>query len=87
MAEDNIPISARLLAVSDVYDASVSRRVYKLPFPHEKDVAIIKKGRGTHFDLDLMDAFLEKSDGFYAIAQKFADSEEDVKAKAEPNLK
>jgi putative two-component system response regulator len=75
---DNIPISARLMAVADVYDALISRRVYKPPFPHEKAVAIIQEGKGSHFDPDMVDVFLEIADDCYAISQEYADSEEDV---------
>ncbi|MET0047066.1 MAG: two-component system response regulator [Sedimenticola sp.] len=79
---DDIPISARLMAVADVYDALISRRVYKPPFPHEKAVAIILEGKGNHFDPDMVDAFMEIADEFYEISQEFSDSEADVKAKA-----
>jgi putative two-component system response regulator len=79
---NEIPISARLMAIADVYDALISRRVYKPPFPHEKAVAIIQEGRGSHFDPDMVDAFLEISDEFYTISQRYTDSEEDVKSKA-----
>ena len=75
---DEIPISARLMAVADVYDALISRRVYKPPFPHEKAVDIIKEGRGSHFDPDMVDAFLEVADAFYEVAERFADTEEDL---------
>lgn len=77
-----IPISARLMAVADVYDALVSRRVYKPAFPHEKAVRIITEGRGSHFDPDMVDAFREISDRFHAVAEKYADSETDVRASA-----
>jgi putative two-component system response regulator len=70
------------MAVADVYDALISRRVYKPPFPHEKAVAIISEGRDKHFDPIMVDAFLLIQDEFHAIAERFADSEEDVKAKA-----
>ncbi|MBF0588232.1 MAG: two-component system response regulator [Magnetococcales bacterium] len=79
---DDIPISARLMAIADVYDALISRRVYKPPFPHEKALAIIQEGRGSHFDPDMVDAFMEISEKFFEVAQKFADSEEDLQAKA-----
>ncbi|RTR37881.1 two-component system response regulator [Shewanella canadensis] len=82
LAGDDIPISARLMAVADVYDALISRRVYKPPFPHEKAVAIILEGKGNHFDPDMVDAFMEIADEYYVISQEFADSEEAVKAKA-----
>ncbi|HIJ38139.1 MAG TPA: two-component system response regulator, partial [Rhodospirillaceae bacterium] len=47
---DDIPVSARLMAVADVYDALISRRVYKDGMPHEKAVQIIREGSGSHFD-------------------------------------
>src|SRR3954464_13912150 len=59
LAGESIPVPARLMAVADVYDALISRRVYKPPFPHEKSVAIIKEGRGKHFDPYMVDAFME----------------------------
>ena len=73
LAGEAIPLAARLMAVADVYDALISRRVYKPPFPHEKAVAIITEGRGKHFDPDLVDAFLLIQDEFRAIAARYAD--------------
>ncbi len=81
LKRDDIPISARLMAVADVYDALISRRVYKPPFSHEKSVSIIAEGKGSHFDPDMTDAFLEISDEFYSISQKYVDSQKDVEAK------
>ncbi|MBF0530335.1 MAG: two-component system response regulator, partial [Deltaproteobacteria bacterium] len=54
-----IPIPGRLMALADVYDALISKRTYKPPFPHEKAVSIIAEGRGSHFDPDVVDAFLQ----------------------------
>jgi putative two-component system response regulator len=79
---DSIPLSARLMAVADVYDALISRRVYKEPMPHDKAVAIIREGRDRHFDPHMVDAFLQIAEEFQDIAARFADSAEDVKAKA-----
>jgi putative two-component system response regulator len=73
-----IPLSARLMAVADVYDALISERVYKKGMPHEDAVAIMRQGRGTHFDPDILDAFLELQQEFRAIAVRFADSSEDL---------
>jgi putative two-component system response regulator len=70
------------MALADVYDALISRRVYKPPFPHEKAVSIITEGRGKHFDPDVVDAFLHIQKEFRAIAERFVDTEEDVRAKA-----
>ncbi len=83
LSGDDIPISARLMAVADVYDALISRRVYKQPMPHEKAVGIIKEGRGTHFDPDMVDAFLELEQEFKKIADAYADSDEDMHKKVE----
>lgn len=70
---DEIPLESRFMAISDVYDALVSKRVYKKAFTLEKTVEIIKEGRGTHFDPVLVDAFLEISDEFHKIAETYRD--------------
>lgn len=70
----NIPISARLMAVADVYDALISHRVYKEGMTHEKAVAIIVDGKGSHFDPDVVDAFVEQSEEFRAISAYYADA-------------
>ena len=69
------------MAIADVYDALISRRVYKPAFSHEKAVAIILEGRGSHFDPDMVDAFMEITDEFKKVAIKYADSEENGKIK------
>lgn len=73
LAGEDIPISARLMAVADVYDALISKRVYKEAFSHERAAGIIARGRGNHFDPDVADAMLELSDVFRDIARRFAD--------------
>lgn len=78
---DAIPLAARLMAVADVYDALISRRVYKEPFSHEKAVGIMQEGRGKHFDPDIFDAFLTLQDEFQRIAARYADSEADIAEK------
>ncbi|HJU99099.1 MAG TPA: two-component system response regulator [Burkholderiaceae bacterium] len=83
LAGDAIPISARLMAVADVYDALISRRVYKEGMSHEQAVAIITDGRGVHFDPDMVDAFLALQDEFIAIAKRYADSDQDMARKRE----
>ncbi|CAN0627404.1 putative two-component system response regulator [Burkholderia multivorans] len=80
LAGDAIPVSARLMAVADVYDALISRRVYKPAFSHERAVDIIQAGRGTHFDPDVADAFMAIHESFRQIAKRFADSEERMDA-------
>jgi putative two-component system response regulator len=74
---DEIPISGRLMALADVYDALISKRVYKPPFSHEKAVEIIMKGKGTHFDDDIVDAFVALEKTFRNIALSFADHDEE----------
>ena len=81
LAGDDIPIPARLMAVADVYDALISRRVYKQGMPHEKAVQIMTEGRGTHFDADMFDAFVEIQEEFRAIAQRFVDTDTDMEKK------
>jgi len=78
LAGDAIPLSARLMAVADVYDALICKRVYKAAMPHEQAVAIMREGRGSHFDPDMLDAFLALQEEFRAIAARFADSDDDV---------
>ena len=78
LAGDDIPVSARLMAVADVYDALISRRVYKAGMPHAQAVEIIRQGRGTHFDPDICDAFLVCVEQFQTIAERFADTEQDM---------
>ena len=79
---EEIPISGRLMAIADVYDALISKRVYKEPFPHETAVAAIAEGKGTHFDPDMVDAFLSIAEEFRKIALKFSDFEEERRALA-----
>jgi putative two-component system response regulator len=72
---DEIPLSARLMAVADVYDALVSSRPYKKAMPHEEAVAYIAARQGIDFDPDIVDAFLTLQGEFQAIARRFADSD------------
>lgn len=81
LSGDAIPLSARLMAVADVYDALISRRVYKEGMSHDKAVSIIVEGRGKHFDPDIVDAFLEIQDTFRSIAQEHIDSDSDLQRK------
>ena len=83
LSGDQIPLSARLIAVADVYDALISDRVYKAGVSHEKAAGIIFQGRASHFDPDLVDAFIEIQDEFQAIALHYADTEQDMQKKIE----
>lgn len=73
LSGEQIPISARLMAVADVYDALISARPYKKPFAHEVAVELITKGANTHFDPDVVAAFVELADEFRAIAEELRD--------------
>jgi putative two-component system response regulator len=80
LAGDAIPPSARLMAVADVYDALISRRVYKPSMPHEEARRIMVAGRGSHFDPDVLDAFLQLEDEFREVAARYRDSDADMNA-------
>ena len=62
---EQIPLSARIMAVADVFDALVSRRSYKEPFSFEKAIAIIREESGTHFDPVVVEAFLNIAEEAY----------------------
>ena len=66
------------MAIADVYDAMICRRVYKAPFPPEKAVAIILEGRGSHFDPDMVDVFDKISEEFRLIAKRYTSDEEEM---------
>ncbi|MGB9600638.1 MAG: HD domain-containing phosphohydrolase [Myxococcota bacterium] len=74
LSGDEIPLSARLMAIADVYDATRCRRVYKPSKDHKTAMSEMVAERGTHFDPLLLDAFLEIEGKFEEIALKFADS-------------
>ncbi|WP_308923293.1 two-component system response regulator [Janthinobacterium sp. J1-1] len=78
LAGEQIPISARLMALADVYDALISCRIYKDGMRHEDAVKIIAEGRGTHFDADIVDAFLRIQHQFQAISSRYADGVREV---------
>ncbi len=67
---DEIPISGRIVAISDTFDALTSKRPYKDPYPPEVVYDIIKKERGEHFDPQILDCFIENFDQFVAIRGK-----------------
>ncbi len=73
LSGDKIPISGRLMALADVYDALICKRVYKEAFSHEKSRQIIIEGKGTHFDPNVIDVFLEVEDEFIKIAREHRD--------------
>jgi len=73
LSGEAIPMSARMMALADVYDALISARVYKPAMPHEQAVELIVKGRGSHFDPDMVDVFMTITDEFARIAAEFID--------------
>ncbi len=73
LAGEAIPLAARIMAIADVFDALISPRVYKRPMPFDEARATIGAGRGSHFDPDVVDAFLAGYDEFVAIARRYRD--------------
>ena len=83
LAGTDIPVSARIIALADVYDALITSKVYKDGVPHDKAVQIIFSERGGHFDPDMVDAFVEIQDSFADIAKRYADTDADMQHKIE----
>ena len=71
LSAEDIPLSARIMAVADVFDALVSRRSYKKPFTFEKAMSIIREDAGTHFDPLVAEAFIGASDQVRKVAEEF----------------
>lgn len=84
LAGEQIPLCARIMAVADVYDALVSRRIYRDEGSHITACATIAEGRGTQFDPDIVDAFLRLEKQFEAIVEKLR---EDMARRAEEDEK
>lgn len=73
LAGDAIPLPARIMALADVYDALISKRVYKEAMPHAEAVALILDGRGEHFDPVIVDVFEELHEQFSDVGQRYRD--------------
>jgi putative two-component system response regulator len=84
LSGDDIPVSARLMALADVYDALISRRVYKEGMSYEAARQIILNGKGLHFDPDIVDAFMTVEEAFKATAALYADPSTEREAFAVP---
>ncbi len=82
LVAEAIPLSARLMALADVYDALISRRVYKEGMPHQQARQIIIAGAGQHFDPVVVAAFQAVEQQFIQIAERFADSDAELQSKA-----
>ena len=74
LAGDDIPLSARLMALADVFDALICKRHYKAAFSLEETTSIIRQGRAVHFDPDIVDVFLKHVESFAAIAERHSDA-------------
>lgn len=74
LTAERIPLPARLMAVADVFDALTSARPYKPPLPIDEAIAAIREKSGTHFDPDVVDAFMARAEDFRAIAQRYRDA-------------
>ena len=81
IAEYEIPVSARIMALSDVYDALTHQRCYKPAMSHEEAMKIIVEGRGNHFDPYLTDLFVELEDDIIRVSREL-----DRKANEQPAL-
>jgi putative two-component system response regulator len=73
LSGDDIPISARLMALADVFDALICVRVYKPAMPFEQAREIILQGSGAHFDPDIVAAFVSEGETFLRIAKSYAE--------------
>lgn len=82
LAGNDIPIAGRLMALADIYDALVSRRVYKAPISHESGLSIIREARGGQLDPDMVDAFFLIQDQFKTIAKAFNDNDQQTVGEA-----
>jgi adenylate cyclase len=77
----DIPLSGRIMAVADIYDAMISRRCYKDPFPHARAKELMLEMRGTTFDPAVLDAFFDIEAQVLQIAARFRDEGEGDEAK------
>ncbi|PLX47358.1 MAG: hypothetical protein C0613_14300 [Desulfobulbaceae bacterium] len=70
---EDIPLAGRIMALADVYDALISKRVYKEAYPHAEAREIICRGAGSHFDPAVIQAFVAKEEAFIRTAREFSD--------------
>lgn len=74
LRQEDIPVSARIMTLADVYDALRSERYYKRAFPHERCCAIIREEKNTHFDPLVVEAFLRLEEKFKRISEKLVNA-------------
>ncbi|MBU2898234.1 HD-GYP domain-containing protein [Vibrio hepatarius] len=84
---EDIPLSGRLMAIADVYDALICERVYKKAFSHQKAKAIILEGNGSHFDPEVINAFMAIEHEFIDIADKYRRLEQEENAQVEEEMR
>lgn len=75
LCKDAIPLSGRIMAIADVYDALICKRRYKPPFSHEEALALIQQGKGAHFDPQVVEIFMQLHQQFQQIAREFPDED------------
>lgn len=78
LAGNDIPLEGRITAVADVFDALSSQRPYKKAFPVDECFRILNEGRGTHFDPEVLDAFLKRRDDAVQVQMDFLDTDRSV---------
>ena len=78
LSRDDIPLSARIIALADVYDALTTRRLYKEAFSHKRSRQMIVELKGTHFDPQVVDVFLALEDEFNRIRRENQEDETEL---------
>lgn len=78
LSGEDIPLSSRIMAIADVYDALISKRYYKEAMSHQEAITLMEKSRGTHFDPTIFDIFLCARDELWDIAERFKDRDADT---------
>jgi len=78
LSGEDIPLAGRILALGDVYDAHISKQVYKEAFSHAKSREIILSGSEKNFDSDIVEAFISSEDEFIAISKRYVDTEKET---------
>jgi putative two-component system response regulator len=78
LSGENIPLWGRICSVADVFDAVTSERPYKPAYSNEEALAILREGRGTQFDPQVVDVFCENLDEILRIQARFADPKQTV---------
>jgi putative two-component system response regulator len=86
LAGEAIPLAARIMALADVYDALISRRVYKEAYRHDKTRWMIVGEAGSHFDPAVVEAFVAEEKQFVAICTQFAEPGAEAMGDEKPEM-